>query len=154
MPRPKKIYQISLILLFIIVLAGCSQTNLEETPSTELLSLTINDHQFFVETASTPQEQLTGLMHRTELPQNQGMLFIYPDSKIRSFWMKNTLIPLDIIFIDQNQQIINIHTATPCLSEQCPTYQSHSPAQFILEINAGLSNHLNFTPRTKVNFTL
>lgn len=154
MPRSKKIYQVSLVLLTYILLTGCEQTNPETTELSKFLSVTINDHQFFVETATTVSEQTQGLMHRTELPENKGMLFIYPDSQIRSFWMKNTLIPLDIIFIDQNKQIINIHTATPCETEPCQTYKSKSPAQFVLEINAGLTSKLNFSEGTTVDFNL
>ena len=64
--------------------------------------------------------------------------------------MKNTLIPLDMIFIDENQTIVNIETAFPCRNDPCPSYLSVRPAQFVLEINAGLAKANNITAGNKV----
>lgn len=99
-----------------------------------------------VEYAETPEKQATGLMNRKSLGKNSGMLFIFPDEKIRSFWMKNVPIPLDIIFISTSGHINEITTMKPCLpdTEACPAYASKNPVRFAIEINAGFTakNHI------------
>ena len=93
-----------------------------------------------VEIAETPEEQKQGLMFRQNLDENRGMLFIYPKESRREFWMKNTNIPLDIIWIDSKQQIIKITKANPCLEDPCETYSSSIPAQYVLEVNQGFTD--------------
>lgn len=89
------------------------------------------------EFAKTPEEWQKGLMNRPSLPKNSGMLFIFPDETNRSFWMKNTLIPLDIIFVSSTGRVNEITTLTPCQeTEICQSYNSKTPAQYVLEINA------------------
>jgi uncharacterized membrane protein (UPF0127 family) len=66
------------------------------------------------------------------------MLFAYDDEETRRFWMKNTLIPLDMVFFDSSSKIIDIkENVPPCKQEECPTYPSREPAQYVLEVNAG-----------------
>ena len=90
------------------------------------------------EFARTPEEWQKGLMNRSSLPKNSGMLFIFPDETNRSFWMKNTLIPLDIIFISSKGRVNEMTTLSPCQkTEICQFYNSKTPAQYVLEINAG-----------------
>jgi uncharacterized membrane protein (UPF0127 family) len=94
------------------------------------------------EIASTPQKRSEGLMNRAELPDDKGMLFVYETPQNLSFWMKNTLIPLDIIFLDETRVVINIESADiePDVSDKdLKRYNSTSPAQFVVEINQGLS---------------
>jgi len=91
--------------------------------------------------ASTPQKRSEGLMNRVELPDDRGMLFVYETPQNLSFWMKNTLIPLDIIFLDETGVVINIESADiePDVSDKDITrYYSLRPAQFVVEINQGL----------------
>ena len=91
-----------------------------------------------VEFAKTPKELEVGLMNRASLPKNSGMLFIFPDETNRSFWMKNTLIPLDVIFISSKGRVNEMTTLNPCQeTEICQSYNSKTPAQYVLEINAG-----------------
>ncbi len=91
-----------------------------------------------VEFAKTPEEWQKGLMNRSSFPKNFGMLFIFPDETNRSFWMKNTLIPLDIIFISSKGRVNEMTTLNPCQeTEICQSYNSKTPAQYVLEINAG-----------------
>lgn len=95
---------------------------------------------FQVELATTPKELQFGLMYRKELADDQGMLFIFERPAIQSFWMKNTYIPLDIIFISDDWRIINIaENSGPCLLDPCTMYYSSGPAKYVLEIKAGLS---------------
>jgi len=93
-----------------------------------------------VEIADELQEQIKGLMFRENLDWNDGMFFVYENEKNQSFWMKNTLIPLDMLFIDTNFKIIDIkENVQPCITESCPTYPSKFPAKYVLEVNAGFS---------------
>jgi YVTN family beta-propeller protein len=92
----------------------------------------------FVEVTDDRQEFARGLMFRSHLPWNAGMLFAFYDEEPRSFWMKNTLIPLDMIFVDSSSRIIDIkENVPPCDQEECPSYPSREPAQYVLEVNAG-----------------
>jgi uncharacterized membrane protein (UPF0127 family) len=91
-----------------------------------------------IEIADNDYETQTGLMYRTELGTNQGMLFIFPDEDFRSFYMKNTKIPLDIIYIDKAKTIVSIQkNAKPFDESALP---SDAPAKYVLEINGGLSD--------------
>jgi YVTN family beta-propeller protein len=92
----------------------------------------------FIEVPDDPGEHMRGLMFRQHLPWNAGMLFVFNNEEPREFWMKNTLIPLDMIFVDDNSEIIDIiENVPPCEQDPCPTYPSEGPAQYVLEVNAG-----------------
>lgn len=67
------------------------------------------------------------------------MLFVYDEEKKYSFWMKNTLIPLDIIWIDKDHRVVDVQTVQPCKTEHCPSFTPKEQAQYILEINAGIA---------------
>ena len=111
------------------------------------------DRCFNVEIADYPEERLLGLMYRKYLAKDNGMVFVFPSQSKRSFWMKNTLIPLDIIYIDKTLRIRRIiHQARPCIKDPCPTYPSNAPVQYTLEINAGLSKKYGIKEGQRVNF--
>lgn len=96
--------------------------------------------QLALELALTANERSRGLMHRESLPDNQGMLFVYPHRQYLSFWMYNTRIPLDIAYLDENFQILEIQAMEPCtstLASFCPSYPSSQPALMALEVNQG-----------------
>jgi hypothetical protein len=88
-----------------------------------------------VELALTPAERDLGLMHRTELAADAGMLFVFPSSEPRTFWMRSTLIPLDIAFLDADGTIQNVARGEPFVER--PGYHSLRPARMVLELNAG-----------------
>jgi uncharacterized membrane protein (UPF0127 family) len=92
-------------------------------------------------------------MFRSNLPKDQGMLFLFPDEVERTFWMKNTLIPLDIIFIDREYKIVKIQQAIPCEEEPCNLYNSEKPAQYVLEINGGLAQEYGIKEGSIVNIS-
>ncbi len=101
-------------------------------------------HDFSVELALTPPAQARGLMFRKELAPDKGMLFVFPEADMRSFWMKNTLIPLDIIFIRENGKIINIvENAEP---QTLTPRKSLAPAVAVLEIAGGRARALGIKP--------
>ena len=77
---------------------------------------------FDVEIANTPAQRQKGLMFRNTLPALSGMIFVFPKSDMYNFWMKNTILPLDMIRIDENQKIVKIITAKLCTSDPCPSY--------------------------------
>lgn len=89
-------------------------------------------------------------MHIRELPEHTGMLFIYPEEKIRAMWMKNTLIPLDMIFIKNGGAISSIIQETEPLSLK--TIRSIEPVQFVLELNGGVVKDLNLDANNKILF--
>lgn len=91
-----------------------------------------------IEVADDPREMARGLMYRRELCGTCGMVFVYPEARIRSFWMKNTLLPLDMIFMENNGRIVDIHESTEPLRE-FPPYSSRAPVSIILEVNAGFA---------------
>lgn len=96
-----------------------------------------NGASFSVEIARTQEEKARGLMFRESMAENHGMLFVFDDFALRSFWMKNTLIPLDMIFIDENMTVVDVKTAEPCKENPCSTYSAQ--AKYVFEINAGLA---------------
>lgn len=105
-----------------------AQTGLPRT------QLTVGFHQIEVQVASTPAQQSTGLMYRAEMPQHEGMLFVFPEAKQQCFWMKNTLIPLTAAFVADDGTVINLEDMQP------QTTQSHcsaKPVRFVLEVNQG-----------------
>jgi uncharacterized membrane protein (UPF0127 family) len=106
-------------------------------------SVELRGKNFGVELADTQQEQALGLMFRDEMPANQGMLFIFPNEAPRSFWMKNTRIPLDIMYFDKDLKLVSISADTqPCRVSRCPSYPSIAPAMYVLELNAGKASEL------------
>jgi uncharacterized membrane protein (UPF0127 family) len=91
--------------------------------------------QVDLELAQTPQEIEQGLMYRTHLPPNTGMLFTFPTESHRSFWMRNTLVPLDMIFINSAGRIVNIEHEAPPKSETLR--HSKEPVQYVVELPGG-----------------
>ena len=89
-----------------------------------------------VEIADSPDEQARGLMERTALAQDRGMLFVFPDEEVRSFWMKNTLISLSIAYMDSEGRIVDIQDMK-ALDDDPPHYTSAEPARYALEVNKG-----------------
>jgi uncharacterized membrane protein (UPF0127 family) len=118
-----------LLLLTMVVCSSC----IAQDPY-----VVLGGERFTVEIADTQEKQALGLMFRDTLPGDHGMLFIFPGEARRSFWMKNTRIPLDIFYFDQNLALVSVSENTPpCRSPQCPNYPSTGPAKYVLELNAG-----------------
>lgn len=95
--------------------------------------------RFTVEVARTPAEQSRGLMFREEMATSKGMLFVYDDPRPATFWMRDTLIPLDMIFVDEAGTVIRVHTAEPLDETPVP---SGGDVIAVLEINGGLADRL------------
>jgi uncharacterized membrane protein (UPF0127 family) len=107
----------------------------------------IKGHRFDVEIAAEPRAWARGLMFREHLLPGHGMLFVFPDSEPRAFWMKNTKIPLDMLFFDANRKLVSVQREVPpCEADPCPTYPSGGPARYVLEVNGGASDFLEPEP--------
>lgn len=97
-----------------------------------------NGYRLEAEIADTQALREYGLMHREQLDENRGMLFVYPDQDLRGVWMKNTLLALDILFLSADHKIVSmLRNLTPCRQKSCPVYTSVVTAQYMLEVNAG-----------------
>jgi len=106
--------------------------------------------KFNIEIAKTEYEVQTGLMNRNSIKNNQAMLFVFPDVRERSFYMKNTRFPLDIIYIDHNKRIVSFQENAQPLDET--GLPSNTPAQFVLEVNAGLAEELLLEVGDKMDY--
>lgn len=101
------------------------------------------DYCFLAELAQTAQERSRGLMFRKDLAENQAMLFIFETEDIYPFWMKNTLIPLDIIWLAQDQKVVFISkNSQPCFQEICPSITPDGKAFYVLELKAGKAEEM------------
>jgi uncharacterized membrane protein (UPF0127 family) len=105
--------------------------------------------RFKVELAVTPEEQSRGLMFRKNLASDGGMLFVNKGDELRSFWMKNTYIPLDILFINSSNEVKHIHYGAKPLDET--SIHSQYPVQYVLEVNAGKARRCNIRQGTKMS---
>lgn len=115
--------------LLLFALAGCSAG--KKFPTT---TIQVDDQAVLVELAVNTSERAQGLMHRASLPADDGMLFVYPDEAPRSFWMKDTKIPLSIAFVDAKGKIVRIADMQPLVTEST---KSLYPAKYALEMNQG-----------------
>jgi hypothetical protein len=96
---------------------------------------------FRVQVADTFNTRTMGLMFREKMPQDEGMVFLFETEQPLNFWMKNTLIPLDIVYMDNDWKVVSIQkNARPCKEDPCMFYPSKERAKYVLEINAGLSD--------------
>ncbi|MEK6891857.1 MAG: DUF192 domain-containing protein [Nanoarchaeota archaeon] len=135
----KKIYVIFCIIFVTIFLTNCKQISNQVLIDNGKNLIKIN-----VEIADDNKGRMYGLMFRGNLDENSGMLFVFDDEDNQTFWMKNTLIPLDIIFISKDMKIVDIKSATPCKEDPCSLYMSSKPAKYVLEVNG------NFTIKNNI----
>ena len=108
--------------------------------------------KFDVEIADDDFERQTGLMNRHSMEDSQGMLFVFDDENFRSFYMKNTYIPLDLIYLDKDGKIVSFQLNAQPLGES--SLPSNSPAKYVLEINAGLAEQFGLQVDDQMIFSL
>jgi uncharacterized membrane protein (UPF0127 family) len=113
------------------------------------MRISINGHKFVVKTMITSKDKSNGMMNKTFTSNNQGMLFLM-DKDDHYFWMKNCVIPLDIIFIDENTITKIHHNCKPCKGNDCPNYSGYG--DMILEINGGVCKELKIKEGDQINF--
>jgi hypothetical protein len=104
-----------------------------------------------IELAQDDAQRQLGLMYRDTLAENQGMLFLFDNEEVRSFWMKNTILSLDMIFVNARNEIITIHKYTTPYSEE--TYVSTGPAKYVVELNAGYADRKKISVGDRISWS-
>ena len=130
----------------LLLLAGCASA---KGPWVEL-----NGKRYTIEVADDDAERARGLMFRNEMEQDHGMLFIHDVEAPQSYWMKNTHIPLDILYFDDARRLVSQQRdVPPCsLGDACPPYPSAAPARYVLELNAGEAAKLELETGAELRF--
>lgn len=133
--------RLTLYLLFIVVVSVSLvviQRGLKQN------KVCFRSYCFSVELAKTKISQAKGLMFARELAWDRGMLFVFKEEAPRSFWMKNTLIPLDVIFLNRNKEVVAIEkNAQPCRGDSCGSIRPQEPSKYVLELNADIADKIN-----------
>lgn len=142
-----------IIIVFLILsisprMAG-NGNHTEQTPRVEFLTEN-GPVRVYVEIADTPETRQQGLMFRESLEPDEGMLFIFDSEAEQVFWMKNTIIPLDMIFVNGSMEVVSIQEAVPCREDPCTLYPSGKPAKYVVETNYGFSETNGIEEGTKV----
>jgi len=132
----------------LLVLAITSQAR--DVPQLDLPRTTLKAgmHLIQAQVAATPQQRATGLMHRTDMPASEGMLFVFEQAAVQCFWMKNTLLPLTAAFLDNDGTVVNLADMQPqSLDSHCST----RPVRFVLEMHQGWFARRGIQPGFKLS---
>jgi uncharacterized membrane protein (UPF0127 family) len=132
------------IFVFLCLSPAISAAQQDGQAKKGLATVRIRGAEYRVEVARTPDQQMRGLMGRSSLGKKGGMLFVFERPGIQAFWMKNTVIPLDIVFITKDMRIDSIRTMAPCRADPCPVYSSAGKVLYALEVNAGEAEKRGF----------
>ena len=124
-------------LIIFLFLLGCVST------PTTTPRVCFGERCVLVEVSDSPDERSKGLMFRDALPGNNGMLFVFDEESIHGFWMKNTLIPLDGIWINSQGKVVDVITMLPCENDPCKVYTPVESSLYVLEVNAGIVESWN-----------
>ena len=160
MTKSKAINKLNIILGISLLLMATAlfiytQNNNLKNKSNNIPKVCFENKCFEVEIADTLEERERGLMNRAKLDLNNGMFFVFEKEGVYNFWMKNVLIPLDMIWIDGNNKVVFINeNAEPCKVEPCEVFSSDKKAKYVLEVNGGVSREieLNIGDEVKFNF--
>ncbi len=110
-------------------------------------SVELRGHHFSIELATNAPAREHGLMARPTLAADDGMLFVFASSAPRAFWMKNTLIALDILYFDDMRKLVSVQPdVPPCTADPCPVYPSSGAARYVLELAAGTARRIGVQP--------
>ena len=157
MPRPlsrRRILALAVLIgVFIGPGAGSAFAQLQQFPKSELTIVTAGGPQkFTVEVATTPAQMDQGLMYRRSLPADGGMIFDYGQPSMAMMWMKNTLIPLDMLFVDAGGRVVNIRERA--VPESLETIPAAAPVRAVIELNGGTVARLGIKPGDRVLFPI
>lgn len=144
---------ILLITLISIIIFIAYSFYKKPTP-TGVTTIDIKGNEFKLEVARTIHQKNKGLMNRPSLGEKEGMIFVSSMEIPQAFWMKNTLIPLDMIFLDKDGKVLNIETALPepgVSDLQLKLYKSIAPAKYVIELNKGTSTKIGLVPGDIIN---
>jgi uncharacterized membrane protein (UPF0127 family) len=134
--------KLALILAYLMTgysLAGCGDPNGGKPQSLATISMTIGKQTFTLEVADDDDEREIGLMYRDSMPADRGMLFIFPSEQHLNFWMKETRIPLDIIYLNENRKVVSMHQMEPF---DLRGSSSDYPARYAIELNQGVADKI------------
>jgi uncharacterized protein len=154
----KPMFKVYLLIITIVTLALIFWQPWKKKTTLKKINIEINGHTIEAEIAETPAERAKGLMFREYLKEDSGMLFIFPNSGKHSFWMANTYIPLDILWINAEKQIVHIEENVPPCKETgnikaiCTQYKPTKDAKYVLEVNAGWVKEHNVALNSKIDF--
>jgi uncharacterized protein len=126
------------LVLLLIIGMSVPSVHAQSTPQ-----VCFKDACVAVEVADTDAARIRGLQGRFSLNEGTGMLFVFPQQDVLNFWMKDTLIPLDLIWINEAKQVVDIKSVPPCQENPCPIYTPAAYALYVLEINAGAAQKYN-----------
>ena len=140
---------IVIAMIFLISLSAHAETF-------KKIKILVDDKSLTVELAESPEQRSQGLMHRKSLGDDEGMLFVFENERVLSFWMKNTFIPLSIGFFDKNKKLKAIKDMAPTksvLETNLPSYSSEVPVKYALEVNEGWfkKNKIKVGSKLKIN---
>lgn len=121
------------LIVLIITLSFCAHCDKTAQAQDDLIRVHIGGIPLDVEVAATPETRNRGLMYRTSMPENQGMLFVFPDEKQRTFWMKNCLMPIDVGFFDARPFLLNVQQMQP--DDGQGRWSSAGAAKYAVETN-------------------
>lgn len=139
MEKTIKIIGFLLILIFAVSIIFLFLDKKEASLQTKMIKISSGEREIrlIVQVADTPEKIEKGLMHVEKLPENEGMLFVFSEKTYGGFWMKNTLIPLSIAFLDSDGKILKILDMEPCKEEECPAYNPGLYYRYAIEVNLG-----------------
>ena len=131
--------QIIAAIVTLTFLGACTDDTLEPSDATPESTMTFGgtDATLAVDLADDPQERRKGLMGIEELPADQGMAFVWPGPVDSTFWMKDTLVPLSVAFVDESGYVIDVVDMRPCETDACPSYGIDEPFVLAIEANLG-----------------
>lgn len=134
----------------IFFMSGCSA---RVGTSADTTSFCVPDTCFSLEVVRTPEDRARGLMFRERLDLDKGMLFVFDEPGEYSFWMKDTHIPLDMIWINSNNVIVEVeHDVPPCKTVTCPSYGGNLESSMVIELNAGMAERYNISEGERIIF--
>ena len=137
-------------IIFVLILGSVFLSHAENKSSHKVC---FNGYSFNVELAVTESERGKGLMFRNHLAKENGMLFVYKNEGVYSFWMRNTKIPLDMIWINGEKQVVFIkENASPCGKDKCIMIYSDKSAKYVLEVNSGSVEKIGLKVNDKLSF--
>ena len=137
------------IFIIVLLLAGCTHASATKN------EVCIREQCFDVEVALTEDQMAKGLQFRETLPMDEGMIFVFQKDRRHSFWMKDTWISLDMIWINADEEIVHIEShVPPCEEWPCPNYKPKKPSRYVFEINAGLAEQYGFSIGDRVDIRL
>lgn len=146
MLRPTRLLAPFLLLLLLLVPLAWAQEEPGAYAITPMSTswIELRGHRYTVEIAQTDAQRARGLMFRNHMAGNCGMLFIHRVEEPLAYWMKNTMIALDIFYFDGNRKLVSVSRSTPpcTLGDGCPPYRSDGPARYVLELNSGAADRL------------